>query len=756
MHPRSPPIHAATRPRDNDAMLLALTLALVAATAPTSAEPDAPLLLRYDLRAGDRLVYRQTLLRESRGERAAHPTRVEWRSEVLVLGTAREGAVVGFERRRVAAELIAAHEKGKDTLARERAGFAREVERDQPAALAEANVFDAQGRARLDLQAQREWPSELLPLVHEIEALPEPAVTAGSTWTGAGALGLAFRAEEWEDVRGERCLRARGALPGDQVVLRFWFCPTSGTLARLRLEGRYPSFRREVRETLEIELLERARGESPEQWLEAPERRRGALAALLLADGAPAPLARLEALLREDDGALRRDVLALLIRRRATLSPAALGALLRDAAPRVRALSLRLLDATPVDDARPLVEIALADKHWAVREAAVAWLRRRVPAGEDVDARDARRLWPRLAASAIATTEGEPTCDAPGAAAAALRARRFPAEPPGVRLSVLARGPRRGQPYVVRVPEEYRGDEPLPLLIVFSGGPGRALAGWSTSAAALSETGWLAAFPQATGMWWDAPSEDVVASLLDELTERFDVDVNRVYMTGFSNGGTATLRYAARYADRLAAAAPLMGAGRFIGDPPPLSGLGRLPLLFAHGEDDDVIAVEASRETVAALQREAPGTRAELRVLPGRGHDVTLADDAGLTLPFLHDKRRAPFPREVAFELADLRAPRRFWLEVLEKDAGLARVEARIDDASVIHVKSRGTRRLRLLLRRELLPPGATELRVRWNGREAWRGAASWDCALLERSAAATHDPFRAHSLEIALDAAAP
>jgi pimeloyl-ACP methyl ester carboxylesterase len=726
-------------------------LAWLLAAAGAALETPAPRPLRYDLRAGDRLVYRQTLVRESRSARATQTARLTWTNEVLVLAAQAGQAVVGMQRRRTSAELIQASEKGRDTLARERVAFARQIAREPPADLAEANIFDARGQARLDVQARREWPSELLPLVHEIEAVPEAAVEPGSSWSGVGTLGLPFRAEDWEALDGESCLRLRGALPRDQVVLRVWFCPGSGLLRRLRLEGRYPSFQRELRETLELDLLERGRGESPAAWLDAPERRRGALAALLLADGAAVDTARLARLLREDDGGLRRDVLALLIRRRATLAPDVFAPLLRDPSPRVGALALRALDAARTEAARPLIESALGDPRQALREAALAFLRRRLPPGATFDARDLPRVWAQAAETPAADRAPDGDCDAPGWAGRFLRARRFPPEPPGVRLSLLTRGPRRGQPYVVRVPEDYRGDEPLPLLIVFSGGPGRALAGWSTSAAAVSETGWLAAFPQAVGMWWDAPSEDVVESLLEELFQRFNVDPDRVYVTGFSNGGTATLRFAARYGDRVAAAAPLMGAGMFVGDPPPLAGLGRVPLLFVHGESDEVIAVEASRETLAAVRREAPGTRAELRVLAGRGHDVTLADDDGLTLPFLEDKRREPFPRELAFEITDLRAPRRFWLEVVEKEAGTARLEGRIDDDGTVRVKSRRVCRLRLLLQPDLLPRGARELRVLVDGREAWRGPVRHDCALLERTARETGDPFRAHSLELAL-----
>jgi hypothetical protein len=185
---------------------------------------------------------------------------------------------------------------------------------------------------------------------------------------------------------------------------------------------------------------------------------------------------------------------------------------------------------------------------------------------------------------------------------------------------------------------------------------------------------------------------------------------------------------------------------------PPAGGIGRLPFLFVHGDRDRTIAVEHSLATAEALKRENRDARVDLRILPGRGHDVMLGTDDGLTLAFLERHRRDPFPREVAFSLDDVRWPRRYWIEVLEKKRGEARVEGKIADDGVVTVETSRVRRLRLLLRRELLPD-APELRVLVDGREAFRGTPVVDCALLQRSWHEARDPFRAHSIEIRLDA---
>jgi len=758
-------------------VLILAVAAIAAPAAPREVEPAPPSqALRYDFEAGDRLVYRETLTREREGGGSLVVVEAEWTSEVLVLGTDPRGAVVGIQRHRRSAELVRAPENGKDILGRGRSDFAEQLAR-RPEIVAEANVFGNRGEALLAPQVEREWSSDLLPFVHEIEALPPEPVAPGQSWRGTHPLGLEFVAETWEDVGGEACLRARGALPGNQVLLRLWFSPEGAVLRRVELEGWYPIVGVEFREKLRFELLEHHRGESLDAWLNAPQRRQGALAGLLIADGLAVERERIEALLAVEDDGVQSAALRLLWRRGLPVATGVLAPLLESAHPRVRALATRVLDRASPAEARPLLEARLADPDLFVREAALQWLRRRLPLGQAVALRDplmVAEAWEHVATtpreqagplmSVAATVRSGGTvadwrCEMDQAwSQAALLEQRLPSEPPGARLRVMASEKWRGQPYILRVPDEYRGDEPTPLLVYLSGGPGRAMLGWATAAPALAPTGYLAVFPHASGMWWSDESEELVRLLIDETLDRFNVDTNRVYLAGFSNGGTGTYIYAAQWADRLAAAVSLEGAGPFVGPGvslPAPGGVDRLPFLFVHGDRDRVISVEHSRGSVKALRRENRDARVELQVLPGRDHDVMLGTDDGLTLAFFEQHQRDPLPREVAFSLDDLRSPRRYWIEVLEKKRGTARVEGRIGDDGVVAVKTSGVRRLRLLLRRELLP-AAPELRVVVNGQEAFRGAPVEDCAMLQRSWRETRDPFRAHSIEIPLDVRRP
>jgi hypothetical protein len=258
--------------------------------------------------------------------------------------------------------------------------------------------------------------------------------------------------------------------------------------------------------------------------------------------------------------------------------------------------------------------------------------------------------------------------------------------------------------------------------------------------------------PHAAETWWSEESERLWAALVDEVLASLNVDPNRVFVAGFSNGGTGAFRFATLFPDRLAAAVSLEGGGIFVheGKPPLPAGVAGLPLLFVHGDRDEVIYPSLSTDTVSALKRAAPGAAVELRILPGRGHDVVLGRDDGLTLDFLGRHRRDPFPRELAFETDDLRSARRYWIEVLEKRGGRARVEGRLTADGGIELSTKNVVRLRLLLRRELLPADKP-LRIRLDGHEVAAGPARADCSLLQRSWREARDPFRAYSAEIVL-----
>jgi len=725
--------------------------------------------LRYDLRPGDHLIYRQSLERQITGveerdpQRRIFALRREWTSHVLVTQETNGRVAIGFQRNRTQAELLRYEEDGRDRLEQERQSFNERVASRSPY-FAEADWFTPQGELIWPPPALREYPSILLLGLREIQPIPAKPLRPGDTWVSTGWINLAHRVSGWDRLHDEDCLRVDGTGEEDRLRMRYWFCPSTGALRRLEFEGAYNLFGLfQVEEKWTWELAEHRRQEEIESWLGVPDLQQGALTSLLMLNSLPVGAEALYPLLAEDTADVTRQVLALAYRYRLPpLSLERLAALFESEDARVRTLAVRVLEGVAGESARPLIERALQDPDYFVRHAALDWMRARLPEAEAVKintAGDAPAFWASLSPVPAAPTPSARTAancqQRPNWSERALLGQRFPADPPGATLRAMTTADFQGRPYVVYVPEDYRGDRPFPLVLYLSGSGGRAAEGALTAAATMPKLGYLIAIPDAQNrLWWEEEPPRVVAALLDEVLRSYNIDTNRVYLVGFSNGGTGAFYYATLWPHRFAAAALLMGSGiySFQEEPLPLGNLGRLPLLFLHGDHDERIDVRAVHDTVRQLRREAPAAPTELHIFKGVGHDITLDNDEGMTVPFLQQHVRDPFPRRLDFHTRTLEFPRQYWIEIAEKDKGMAEVKASIDDDNTVHLKTRRVRRLRLLLRRELFPSDGP-VRVVLNGKEIFAGALPEDCELLQRSWQEVADPFLAHSAEFTFDA---
>ncbi len=156
----------------------------------------------------------------------------------------------------------------------------------------------------------------------------------------------------------------------------------------------------------------------------------------------------------------------------------------------------------------------------------------------------------------------------------------------------------RDRTYLLVTPRDVPDGERLPVVVVLHGMGVHARATsksaeWHRS---VEEERFVAAFPQGIGDSWNmgpcCPPANLVDiddfgfldAVLDDLVRRDDVDPQRVYMTGFSNGGVMTYAYACRRTERLAAIGPMAGSN-LDGCAPsePLS------LLHQHSDSDPVV-----------------------------------------------------------------------------------------------------------------------------------------------------------------------
>lgn len=113
-------------------------------------------------------------------------------------------------------------------------------------------------------------------------------------------------------------------------------------------------------------------------------------------------------------------------------------------------------------------------------------------------------------------------------------------------------------------------------------------------------------------LWWDV---ELLNELLDDVISKYQVDENRIYLTGLSMGGYGTWSLATKYPEKFAAIAPICGGG----DPKNVSNMKTIPAWVFHGAKDSVVPLARSEEMVEAL-RYAEGF-VTFTVYPEAGHD---------------------------------------------------------------------------------------------------------------------------------------
>ncbi len=177
--------------------------------------------------------------------------------------------------------------------------------------------------------------------------------------------------------------------------------------------------------------------------------------------------------------------------------------------------------------------------------------------------------------------------------------------------------------YIVHVPPSYDSRTPSPLVVMLHGGGGTAKAailetGWTEKA---DKAGFLAVFPNAMPrdpsrrssfaknpqLWNDGSdrfypgqkaTDDIsfITALLDDLSTRFTVDKRRVYVTGFSNGGSMSFLVGAQLSNRIAAIAPVAGACWF----EPVMLKRPVPMLYITGKADPLNLIEGGAPKLAS------------------------------------------------------------------------------------------------------------------------------------------------------------
>lgn len=126
--------------------------------------------------------------------------------------------------------------------------------------------------------------------------------------------------------------------------------------------------------------------------------------------------------------------------------------------------------------------------------------------------------------------------------------------------------------------------------------------------------------------WWEGDTLVILNALLDEIVRTYQVDLDRVYLTGLSMGGYGSWWLATDYPDRFAAVVSVSGSGYRTPTAPDEETVCRLrdvPLWAIHGDRDMISDPMANKVQVLSLA--ACGGEVEWTLYPDAGHGETYA-----------------------------------------------------------------------------------------------------------------------------------
>jgi hypothetical protein len=153
-------------------------------------------------------------------------------------------------------------------------------------------------------------------------------------------------------------------------------------------------------------------------------------------------------------------------------------------------------------------------------------------------------------------------------------------------------------------------------------------------------------FPQ--GAWWTREAGELIFATMRDVQARYRVDLDRVFLTGMSNGGIGVYLVGSHYATFFAGLAPMAGG---LDDVlfPFLQNLRQTPVYLIHGVKDQVMPVDLSRMIAKELARLGYTFvyREHDRVHPVAGGHFFPREELPDLIAWFAARRRDPFPKRL-------------------------------------------------------------------------------------------------------------
>lgn len=233
-------------------------------------------------------------------------------------------------------------------------------------------------------------------------------------------------------------------------------------------------------------------------------------------------------------------------------------------------------------------------------------------------------------------------------------------------------------PYVFLIPETYDAERSYPVEFMLHGGvshPEWEAGGgwWRRGYASLQQEDRITVVPAAwnEAFWWFENQAESLPSILRTLKQTYNIEDNRVTLSGVSDGATGAYFFAFKQATEWAAFLPYIGHPGVLRNPQSGPGyklyfenLMSKPLYIVNAENDPLYPVSSVMPFIDILRQ----TQIDhvFRAIAGGGHNTNwLPQERPLIEQFKLDNPRNPFPQELRW-VADRsdRFNRNLWIRI--------------------------------------------------------------------------------------------
>ena len=232
------------------------------------------------------------------------------------------------------------------------------------------------------------------------------------------------------------------------------------------------------------------------------------------------------------------------------------------------------------------------------------------------------------------------------------------------------------RPWVLFVPSTYEPTIPTPLLVILHGGVSRTNLiedpeSWvekNPFTKFADDNDWLALYPlgQEGATWWDEVGMGNIRNLIREVKTHYNVDDDRVWMGGFSDGASAAFLHAMVAPTDYAAFVALnghLGVGSLDGNLMTYAPNFVNTPVYAVTTDRDRLYPSRKMRLLIDMARSA-GADMLYREHEGE-HEFSYADEElPLIARFLERHPRDPFPTEIVWETAEARFGQCRWFAI--------------------------------------------------------------------------------------------